>query len=66
MVPPEDLVLHYQKDRTWERTRFFYENWRLTTGMIDPPQPWDDLDVRMQVAICAVAQVVREDAIDNG
>ena len=64
-VQPAELIAHYKKDRTWERTRFFYETWRKTTAMIGPPHPWDDLDARTQIAFCAVAHVVAEDARDS-
>lgn len=62
-MPPEELVAHYRKDRTWERTEYFYETWRKTTAMIDPPKPFDELDVRMQIALCAVAAVMAEEAV---
>lgn len=64
-LAPADLVRHYQKDRFWERARYFYETWRKTTALIDPPGPWESLDTRMQLAICAVASVMVEEAKDD-
>lgn len=64
-VPPNDLILHYQGNGTWRRARFFYETWRKTTGLVDPPSAWDELDARMQIALCAVAEVAAEDARDS-
>ena len=63
-APPGDLIAHYQKDRTWERTRYFYETWRNTTAMVDPPSPFDNINPRIQVALCAVAQAMIEDALE--
>ena len=62
-VPPEELITHYEKE--WNDARYFYETWRKTTALINPPAPWDDLDVRSRLAICAVASLMIEDALDK-
>jgi hypothetical protein len=64
-VPPDDLVAHYRRNQVWERTRYFYETWRKTTALIDPPAPFDELDPRLKIALCAVAKMVAEDARDE-
>ena len=64
-VPPEELVAHYRADHSWDTARYWYETWRKTTALIDPPVSWDSLDQRMQLAMCAVADGVAKDASER-
>lgn len=50
---PAELLEYYTKQGALKWARFHYETWRKTTSMINPPPAWDDLDIRMRVALCA-------------
>lgn len=64
-ISSEDLVAAYTEKGIWDRTRYWYETWRKTTALIDPPEPWDELPVGIKLgmsAICHnVAQETKED-----
>lgn len=61
----EVLITHYQRDRMWERTRFWYETWRKTTMLFPLPEPWERLTAPVQISLCAVAQIAQEDGADR-
>lgn len=65
-LSPQELIAHYhQKTDVLRRAAHWYETWRKTTAMVDPPVSWDALDIRMKVAFCAVAEAAREDGLDS-
>jgi hypothetical protein len=65
-VEPELLLADYDtKLKMMWRASYHYETWRKTTAMIDPPPAWDDLDIRIRVALCAVTYAVWQDAADE-
>lgn len=59
-MEPTDLLEHYATHGALTWARYHYETWRKTTAMIDPPAAWDNLDVRIKVALCAVANAVKQ------